>query len=732
MRFVAFVLICPFALSSGVARQAVTVEDLARQTIVGDPNTLSWNDIATRVSARSPDGKYVAVVIRRGNPEGGTNDADLLVYETAELMSSPRPRVLASFASATNYQPIALVRWLPDNKTLVFAGTAGSDPSQVYQVRVDDSEVIQLTREHSPLEWFDITPSGKWLVTASEPAPQPIAQDPECLKRGCLVTAETLSGAEQGLKEIAAPLTRYDRHSGESRTLTSPEALDSDLLECRDDLKGGLSPDGRFGLRICKVRSYRWPSWWSEYTVHPELQEALRLGVNGYLRQWVLIDFDRNESIRLGSYPYYMGHLVDSAPIWIDGGKRVLIAGALESLLNVSKAERARRASHYSIVAVDPITRRVEHIASMSSKILRMTDASWDENSQTLRVESLDASSNPLPVFGVRRRGSRWDVTSEPAGAPHVDLPDLVIEQSLNTPQMLMAVNPRTGAKALVLDPNPWLKERLLARVEPISWASKDGRQWRGGLYYPPNYVAGHRYAVVLQTHGFEAQKFSLYGAARNFAAQPLAALGMLVLQIDENIGGIVTGPAEWPAVQAGYEGAIDYLDKQGLIDRQRVGILGWSRSGSYAGYSLTHSRYPFAAVAFTETADFGWWWYLTQGARHGESAYGAPPLGDGLDLWRRMSPSFNLEHVNAPVLMWTSGVTALWDWYVVLRRLKKPVEYWSLPDATHDVFKLPQRMHTNQLVVDWFRFWLKNEEDPDLAKTAQYIRWREFRPRQP
>jgi len=29
---------------------------------------------------------------------------------------------------------------------------------------------------------------------------------------------------------------------------------------------------------------------------------------------------------------------------------------------------------------------------------------------------------------------------------------------------------------------------------------------------------------------------------------------------------------------------------------------------------------------------------------------------------------------------------------------------------------------------VDWFRFWLKEEEDPDPGKAEQYARWRELR----
>ena len=29
---------------------------------------------------------------------------------------------------------------------------------------------------------------------------------------------------------------------------------------------------------------------------------------------------------------------------------------------------------------------------------------------------------------------------------------------------------------------------------------------------------------------------------------------------------------------------------------------------------------------------------------------------------------------------------------------------------------------------VDWFKFWLRGQEDPDPAKTEQYAGWRELR----
>jgi hypothetical protein len=40
-------------------------------------------------------------------------------------------------------------------------------------------------------------------------------------------------------------------------------------------------------------------------------------------------------------------------------------------------------------------------------------------------------------------------------------------------------------------------------------------------------------------------------------------------------------------------------------------------------------------------------------------------------------------------------------------------------------------RMLSQEGSVDWFRFWLKGEEDPDPAKAEQYSRWRELRKEQ-
>src|SRR5882672_10356722 len=95
---------------------------------------------------------------------------------------------------------------------------------------------------------------------------------------------------------------------------------------------------------------------------------------------------------------------------------------------------------------------------------------------------------------------------------------------------------------------------------------------------------------------------------ASAFAARPLAAAGFVVLQAamyaDDSV-------EEGPHAMAEYEGAIDYLDARGLVDRNLVGITGFSRTFYEVGYALVHSKYYFAAANLVEGIDAGYFQFL-------------------------------------------------------------------------------------------------------------------------
>jgi hypothetical protein len=124
------------------------------------------------------------------------------------------------------------------------------------------------------------------------------------------------------------------------------------------------------------------------------------------------------------------------------------------------------------------------------------------------------------------------------------------------------------------------------------------------------------------------------------------------------------------------------------------------------------------------------------------DQTYGGPPYGPTLENWLKYSISFNIDKTHAPLLMEQMGygtpynesevvpisLAPAFEVFTGLNRLKKPVELYYYPMEEHAPEHPKARLATMQRNVDWYRFWLKDEEDSDPAKAEQYKRWRELR----
>jgi hypothetical protein len=89
------------------------------------------------------------------------------------------------------------------------------------------------------------------------------------------------------------------------------------------------------------------------------------------------------------------------------------------------------------------------------------------------------------------------------------------------------------------------------------------------------------------------------------------------------------------------------------------------------------------------------------------------------------------MDKVQTPLLLLQPGpvsVFADWEPYAALRYLKKPVDLIMLQSGTHVMTNPTQRLASETINVDWFRFWLQDYEDPAPEKAEQYKRWRELR----
>lgn len=65
---------------------------------------------------------------------------------------------------------------------------------------------------------------------------------------------------------------------------------------------------------------------------------------------------------------------------------------------------------------------------------------------------------------------------------------------------------------------------------------------------------------------------------------------------------------------------------------------------------------------------------------------------------------------------------------YAALRDQGKPVELQYIRGGEHNFRKPLHVLAHQELIVDWFDFWLNGHEDSLIDKQEQYARWRELR----
>ena len=311
----------------------------------------------------------------------------------------------------------------------------------------------------------------------------------------------------------------------------------------------------------------------------------------------------------------------------------------------------------------------------------------------------------------------------------------IYVAQSLNDPPALWATD-ADGRKREIWNPNPQFRHITFGNAEPYLWKDSDGRDWSGILVKPINFVEGKRYPLVIQMYNYVDGEFltdGLYPTA--FAARELASVGFAVLQIRKRRDTISEDDATIHL--EGYRSAIRSLSQKGLIDPSKVGVVGFSWTCWYVAHAIVSDPTLFAAATIADGLDNSYMQYklFTVGDyildQQMSKIRNGPPFGAGLKHWVDNVPEFHADRIAAPVRIEAIGHSSVlqeWELYASLRLLRKPVDLIYFPGGSH-IHELPlERLESQQGNVDWMRFWLKGEEDPDPAKRAQYRRWKQMR----
>lgn len=265
---------------------------------------------------------------------------------------------------------------------------------------------------------------------------------------------------------------------------------------------------------------------------------------------------------------------------------------------------------------------------------------------------------------------------------------------------------------------NPWLEEAGLPRPERRQFATADAQRVDGWLYSPEG--ARRPLPLVVDVHGGPHNAWGS-GFFAGLYWQELVAAGCCVLALNPR-GSAGYGQA-WLEAARGRWGeadlpdllaAVEALIGEGLVDRERVGICGYSYGGYMTNYAITHSPLFRAAVSgggianlvsFYGTSDIGPFftgWEI------------ADSFQEDLERYVRLSAVFAAARATAPTLLLHGErddrvpISQSEEMLVALRRLGKSAELVRYPGASHG-FRGPtgrpsHRVDYGRRLVEWMQ----------------------------
>lgn len=728
------------------------------------------------IIARSPDGRYVAFVIERGDLEANAIKDELYVFP-ANKLPLPRPShlertrqplaLVSAFTPKGEADAIADVKWLDNSSGLAFLMRTPSGIRQLTVADVKRRSIQALSRNDQDVTSFDER-GGVFVYSV----PADSATSAGNGEVHPLVTVAT--GRMSGLllfprdAEISPNLSRpnelwiVDNKRLPRRIMNASTGQPIRIRRAQwSAQKFWLSPDAETLLALQPVHTV--PRRWEQLTmsaypgetgITPGRQDLSTPMPGDLVEEFVTISLRNGRVEPLLGTPVGLRANYFSSDVsggWSKDGKRVVLANTfVPSSLSGSPSDPKTPC----IAVVDMISSTVSCVLRLPSDpqqlavsmgIHRIVGVSFVGGAaKRLRLDVIPTMAGRtednqiVPLFYAEDLSGTWRPIRRGNAQPTYEEKTKVhfeVQQSLDQPPYLAARSGASHEEIVIFDPNACLRGRSLGSTHVMRWADRRGATWVGGLMLPPGYSPGRRYPLVIQTHGFSESRYLSSGAFSSaMAARELANVGIAVLQIGAPNNGYETVETPYEGEQQvdGYEAAISELAAEGIIDPQRIGITGFSRTVYPVLIGLTSERLKFAAAILADGVQFDYFNYLLNvdapGANgEAKAVIGSAPFGKGLSNWINRSPEFRFDKVRTPVRVEAYGnfsLLTMWPAYSALRIQGKPVDLIEINSGEHVQTSPGARLASQGGAVDWYRFWLQGYEDPDPAKRDKYHRW--------
>lgn len=257
---------------------------------------------------------------------------------------------------------------------------------------------------------------------------------------------------------------------------------------------------------------------------------------------------------------------------------------------------------------------------------------------------------------------------------------------------------------------------------EVVRWKSQDGAEIEGVLHKPADFQAGRRYPLLVVIHGGPTgvSRPVPYGSASFYPIDGWLARGALVLEPNYrgsagygerfrslNVRNLGIGDA-WDVLSG-----IDALVAQGLVDKDRVGSMGWSQGGYISAFLTTKHADRFKALSVGAGISNWVTYYVNTDIHPFTRQYLKATPWDDPKIYADTSPMTYIKTAKAPTLIQHGDkdprvpIPNAFELYQGLQDQKVPVELMIFRGFGHGLDKPKANRAAMQQNWDWFGKYL-------------------------
>jgi len=621
----------------------------------------------------SPDGRFVAYTVQETNWEDNE-----FVQQIWIAMLATGERYQLTHGRKSSQTP----KWSPDARFLAFVSERDGK-KQIYRISPTGGEAVQLTTEDNGVDNFAWSPDGTTLAYTSTGPESKIKKD----RKDKYGDFEIINGdyAMLHLWVLRVPA----EIPADPKQRPKPEALTSGSQFSVSDFS--WAPDGK---KIA-FEAQRDPDLSSQETA---TIYVVNLGDKLVKK---LLD---------GAGPHHH-------PVWSPDGKHIAFT--------TSNGEKFFFYADTRVAVVDTaggtlrvLTKEFDEDTRLSSwgpdgihfgALQRTESAVFRLNPETGATERINRA-DPVSVQGVSFTPD-GRMLAGILGRPD-QFPEVFVSSTNDfAPRILTSVNDQ--AKAF-----------HLATREVVQWKSSDGTTIEGILIKPADYDPGRKYPLLVVIHGGPTGiDTPMRSADRYYPVELFAAKGALVLK--PNYRGSAGYGEKFRALNVRSLGIGDYQDvisgvdaliAKGIVDKDRVGAMGWSQGGYISAFITTFSD-RFKAVSVGAGISDWMTYYVNTDIHPFTRQYLKATPWEDPEIYQKTSPIFYVNKAKTPTLIQHGDQDKrvpppnAFELYQALKDRGVPVKLILYKGFGHPINKPKQQRAVMEHNYEWFSKYIWGEE---------------------